>query len=61
MVKKEYIKLKIIVPTSQSKKADLLPLVKRMPVVTNFKPKQIEVWAVPTKIKDCALLHVFIT
>lgn len=61
MIKKEYIKLKLVVPTSKSKKADLLPLVKKMPIVTNFKPKHLEVWAVPTKIKDCAVLHVFIT
>ena len=58
---KTYMKLRVLVPNQNKKNDGLLPLVKKMPVVANFKPKNVEIWVVPSGIKGVQVINIYIT
>ena len=55
-----YVKLQLIVPTKESLK-DLDYRIKKMPIVTNFRPTQMELRVYPTENKKFITVEVIMT
>jgi len=55
-----YVKISLIVPLTKKKRGNLMQTVKKFPVVANFKPKEVYLFAQPTKNEKFMIVDVYL-